>query len=70
MQKIQTNQVQQTITFSGQEYTKAIQLANYQKDSPFIYNAEKDQEGITEWFKFKGLTYVEHNSFNLVLPLI
>ena len=24
----------------------------------FIYNAEKDQDGISEWFNYKGLTYV------------
>jgi len=27
----------------------------------FIYNEDKDQEGITEWFNFKGLTFVEYN---------
>ena len=25
----------------------------------FIYNEEKDQEGITEWFNYKGLTYLK-----------
>ena len=25
----------------------------------FVYNEETEQEGITEWFKHKGLTYVE-----------
>jgi len=24
----------------------------------FIYNEDKEQDGITEWFNFKGLTYV------------
>ena len=24
----------------------------------FIYNQDKDQDGISEWFNFKGLTYV------------
>ena len=24
----------------------------------FIYNEDKEQEGISEWFNFKGLTYV------------
>ncbi len=26
----------------------------------FIYNEDKDQEGIFEWFNHKGLTYIEH----------
>jgi|TARA_R110001592_G_scaffold107049_1_gene299935 hypothetical protein len=25
----------------------------------FIYNESKDQEGISSWFNYKGLTYVE-----------
>lgn len=25
----------------------------------FIYNEDKDQEGITKWFNYQGLTYVE-----------
>ena len=24
----------------------------------FIYNEEKDQDGISNWFNYKGLTYV------------
>jgi len=24
----------------------------------FIYNEDKDQDGISEWFNYKGLTYV------------
>tara|TARA_R110002050_G_scaffold41542_2_gene100707 strand:- start:341 stop:541 length:201 start_codon:yes stop_codon:yes gene_type:complete len=26
----------------------------------FIYNEDKDQEGIFNWFNYKGLTYIEH----------
>jgi|TARA_R110001599_G_scaffold69959_1_gene196809 hypothetical protein len=25
----------------------------------FIYNQDKDQEGISSWFNYQGLTYVE-----------
>lgn len=25
----------------------------------FIYNAEKEQDGISEFFNFKGLTYIQ-----------
>jgi len=26
----------------------------------FIYNEDKDQEGINSWFNYEGLTYIEH----------
>jgi|TARA_R110002073_G_scaffold273482_1_gene436912 hypothetical protein len=26
----------------------------------FIYNSDKDQEGINSWFNYKGLTYIEY----------
>jgi hypothetical protein len=40
--------------------TKVIRSANYLKDLPLYTMKKNDQEGITEWFKLKGLTYVEH----------
>jgi|TARA_B110000305_G_C18972676_1_gene417896 hypothetical protein len=39
---------------------KGYTVGELPKKFAFIYNEEKDQEGITEWFKYKGLTYVEH----------
>ena len=27
----------------------------------FIYNDDEEQDGITEWFNYKGLTYVPKN---------
>ena len=39
---------------------KGYNVGELPKKFAFIYNEEKDQEGITEWFKYKGLTYVEH----------
>ena len=49
-----------TIKLDGKKY-KGYTLGELPKRFAFIYNEEDDQEGITEWFKFKGLTYVEHN---------
>jgi len=49
-----------TIKLDGKMY-KGYTLGELPKRFAFIYNEEEDQEGITEWFKLKGLTYVEHN---------
>ena len=38
---------------------KGYTIGNIPKKFAFIYDEDKDQEGITEWFNFKGLTYVE-----------
>ena len=40
------------ITYKG--YT----ISNLPKKFAFIYNEDKDQDGITSWFNYKGLTYV------------
>jgi len=39
---------------------KGYNIGELPKRFAFIYNEENDQEGITEWFNYKGLTYVEH----------
>jgi len=44
------------ITYKG--YT----ISNLPKKFAFIYNEDKDQEGITQWFNYKGLTYVQKSS--------
>ena len=40
------------ITYKG--YT----IGNIPKKFAFIYNEDEDQDGITSWFNYKGLTYV------------
>ena len=40
---------------------KGYPVGELPKRFAFIYEEDKDQEGITEWFNFKGLTYVEYN---------
>ena len=49
-----------TIKLDGKKY-KGYTLGELPKRFAFIYNEEEDQEGITEWFNFIGLTYVEYN---------
>ena len=39
---------------------KGYPIGELPKRFAFIYNADTEQEGITEWFNYKGLTYVEH----------
>ena len=40
---------------------KGYPVGELPKSFAFIYNEDKDQEGITEWFNYKGLTFVEYN---------
>jgi hypothetical protein len=42
----------------GDQLYKGYFIGNLPKKFAFIYNEDKDQEGITEWFNYKGLTYV------------
>ena len=49
-----------TIKLSNKTY-KGYPIGELPKRFAFIYNADTEQEGITEWFNYKGLTYVEHN---------
>ncbi len=37
---------------------KGYTVGDLPKTFAFIYNEDKDQDGITKWFNFKGLTYV------------
>ena len=46
------------IKLSNKTY-KGYTIGNIPKKFAFIYNEDKDQEGITEWFNYKGLTYVQ-----------
>jgi len=42
----------------GTQVYKGYTVGNLPKKFAFIYNEDKDQEGITDWFNYKGLTYV------------
>ena len=49
-----------TIKLNNVTY-KGYPVGELPKRFAFIYDEDKDQEGITEWFNFGGLTYVEYN---------
>jgi hypothetical protein len=49
-----------TIMLDNKKY-KGYTIGELPKRFAFIYNEDNDQEGITEFFNYKGLTYVEHN---------
>jgi len=49
-----------TIKLDGKKY-KGYTLGELPKRFAFIYDEDSDQEGITKWFKYKGLTFVEYN---------
>ena len=38
---------------------KGYPVGELPKRFAFIYDEDKDQEGITQWFNYKGLTFVE-----------
>lgn len=38
---------------------KGYTVGNLPTRFAFVYNEETEKEGVTEWFKYKGLTYVE-----------
>jgi|TARA_B110000881_G_scaffold140286_1_gene123684 hypothetical protein len=49
-----------TIMLDNKKY-KGYTVGDLPKRFAFIYNEDNDQEGITEFFNYQGLTYVEHN---------
>ena len=44
-------------TINGLQY-KPYTVGNLPSTFGFIYNADKSQDGISNWFNYKGLTYV------------
>lgn len=50
-----------TIKLNNTTY-KGYSVSNLPKKFAFIYNEDKDQDGITEWFNYKGLTYVQKSN--------
>ena len=45
------------IKLNGIQY-KPYMIGELPSTFGFIYNEDKDQDGISEWFNYKGLTYV------------
>ena len=40
---------------------KGYNVGNLPKSFAFIYDENEEKDGITEWFNYKGLTYVWSN---------
>ena len=45
------------IHLNGAQY-KPYTIGNLPNTFAFIYNEDKDQDGISNWFNYKGFTYV------------
>ena len=45
------------IKLNGVQY-KPYMIGELPSTFGFIYNEDKDQDGIKEWFNYKGLTYI------------
>ena len=45
------------IRIGTQDY-KGYTVGNLPAKFALIYNEDQDKEGVTEWFNYKGLTYV------------
>ena len=50
-----------SLKLNGVDY-KGYTVGNLPKRFAFIHDENKDQEGITHWFNYKGLTYVEKST--------
>ena len=46
------------IKLNGVQY-KPYMIGELPSTFGFIYNEDKDQDGISEWFNYKGLTYLK-----------
>ena len=58
MNTIKTNRVNKNIKLNGVAY-RPYTVGELPNSFGFIYNKENDQEGIYQWFNYKGLTYVK-----------
>ena len=46
------------IVLNGKKY-KPYLVGDLPSTFGFIYDEDKDQDGITQWFNYKGLTYIK-----------
>jgi hypothetical protein len=50
-----------SLKLNGVDY-KGYTVGNLPKKFAFIYDESDDKEGITNWFNYKGLNYIEKSS--------
>ena len=58
MNTIKTNRVNQDIKVNGVKY-RAYKVGELPNSFGYIYDDIKDNDGITKWFNYKGLTYLK-----------
>jgi hypothetical protein len=44
--------------FVGDKLYKGYTLTSLPSNFGFIYDEDKDQDGLSQWFNYKGLTYI------------
>ena len=64
MNTIKTNRVNQDIKVNGVKY-RAYKVGELPNSFGYIYDDIKDNEGITKWFNWKGLTYLKYTAHPL-----
>ena len=60
MQKIKffKNKNGQPCALTDEKGYKGYTISNIPSRFGFIYDEDKDQDGLTEWFNYKGITYI------------
>ena len=58
MNTIKTNRVKQDIKVNDVKY-RAYKVGELPNSFGYIYDDIKDNDGITKWFNYKGLTYLK-----------
>ena len=57
MQTIKVNRVTKNIKLDGVAY-RPYRIGELPNSFGFIYNEDKEQDGISEWFNMNGLTFI------------
>ena len=64
MNTIKTNRVNQNVRVNGVKY-RAYKVGELPNSFGYIYDDIKDNDGITKWFNWKGLTYLKDTAHPL-----
>ena len=64
MNTIKTNRVNQNIKVNGVKY-RAYKVGELPNSFGYIYDDIKESDGVSEWFNYKGLTYIKDTAHPL-----
>ena len=59
--KVQTFKRRETTIYLNKVKYTGFPVGYLPKRFAFIYDQENDQEGLSSWFNYKGLTYINAN---------